>query len=379
MAHMNELSTLSNLFSDDIKLHTYFVAKIFPFLLKGAAETWFNNLSPGSIGSPIALVNAFFLKYFPASAQYAAVQKIFDFEQGKGEILPESWARFYSLIRSLPKEPLPKNELLDIFYNGLTNESKTYLDSCAGCVFKERTPTEAEELMAKISQNHDDWTMAESTPTPTPTPAPTPEPTPKKRGMIELNDDVMREAKKSLKEKEIKSKDVKNLPPIEELCKPIPHSSTIEVHSLQCFDDRDIPYSKPPDQYLDEFDNFIIKQDNFNRRVQNHLLENSRAINKLQDIVERTSNDVKMLVKHFQMVQTQIDQLTKVQKDLLVNASREKQACEIRTRGGATTQDPLYPEGHPKRIEQDSQRTSRMIFLPRRRRRSIKQLQNLLK
>jgi hypothetical protein len=62
-----------------------------------------------------------------------------------------------------------------------------------------------------------------------------------------------------------------------------------------------------------------------------------------------------MLVKHFQMVQTQIDQLTKVQKDLLVNTSREKQACEIHTRGGATTQDPLFPEGHPKRIEQDSQ------------------------
>jgi hypothetical protein len=93
--------------------------------------------------------------------------------------------------------------------------------------------------------------------------------------------------------------------------------------------------------------------------VQNHLLENSKAINKLQDIVERTSNDVKILVKHFQMVQTQIDQLTKEQKYLLVNAAREKQACEIRTRGGATTQDPLYPEGQPKRIEQDSQRTSR--------------------
>jgi hypothetical protein len=71
--------------------------------------------------------------------------------------------------------------------------------------------------------------------------------------------------------------------------------------------------------------------------VQNHLLEKSRAINKLQDIVERTSNDVKMLVKHFQMVQTQTDLLTKVQKDLLVNASREKHACEISTRSGATT------------------------------------------
>jgi hypothetical protein len=136
---------------------------------------------------------------------------------------------------------LPQNELLDIFYNGLTIESKTYLDSCAGCVFRKRTPAEAEKLMAKISWNYDDWTMAESTP------APTPAPTPKKRGMIELNDEVMREAKKSL-EKGIKSEDVKNLQPIEELCKPIPCSSTIEVHSLQRFDNRDIPYSKPPDQ-----------------------------------------------------------------------------------------------------------------------------------
>jgi hypothetical protein len=105
---------------------------------------------------------------------------------------------------------LPKNELLDMFYNGLNDESKTYLDSCAGCVFRKRIPAEAEELMAKISRNHDDWTLVE------PTPAPTPKPTLKKRGMIELNDEVMREAKKSLKEKGIKSEDVKNLPPIED-------------------------------------------------------------------------------------------------------------------------------------------------------------------
>jgi hypothetical protein len=62
-----------------------------------------------------------------------------------------------------------------------------------------------------------------------------------------------------------------------------------------------------------------------------------------------------MLVKHFHMIQTQIDQLTKVQNDLLVNASREKHAYEIGTRSGVSTQDPLYPKGHPKRIEQVSQ------------------------
>jgi hypothetical protein len=40
MGHMNELHSLSNLFSGDTKLRTYFVAKIFPFSLKGAAKSW---------------------------------------------------------------------------------------------------------------------------------------------------------------------------------------------------------------------------------------------------------------------------------------------------------------------------------------------------
>src|SRR3954454_23054334 len=128
----------------------------------------------------------------------------------------------------------------------------------------------------------------------------------------------MKEAKKSLKEKGIKSEDVKNLPPIEELCKLIP-PTTIEVHSLHRFDKCDIPYSKTPDQCLDEFDNYCIKQGNFNNRVEKHLEENGKATSNIHDIVERTSNDVKILVKHFQMVQMQIDLLTRVQKDLLVN------------------------------------------------------------
>ncbi|KAK1663251.1 hypothetical protein QYE76_051410 [Lolium multiflorum] len=222
--HMTELSTLSGLFSDDIKMRTYFVAKIFPFSLKDDAKTWYNNLPPGSIKSPKELLDVFFRKYFPASAQHAALQRIYNFDQEDGEKLPEAWARFCSLIRAQPDHDLEKHDLLDIFYSGLTIESRAYLDSCAGCVFRKRTPDDAEELLAKIGRNHDDWSTIEPTPTPIV----------KKRGMIKLNDEDMREAKKSLKEK-------------------------------------------------------------------------------------------------------------------------EKHACEVTTRGGASTQDPLYPEGHPKRVEQDSQ------------------------
>ena len=36
-------------------------------------------------------------------------------------------------------------------------------------------------------------------------------------------------------------------------------------------------------------------------------------------------------------------------------AKLKNKACSVKTRGGAFTQDPLYPEGHPKRLEKDSQ------------------------
>ncbi|KAK1662807.1 hypothetical protein QYE76_050966 [Lolium multiflorum] len=229
--HMTELSTLSGLFSDDVKMRTYFVAKIFPFSLKDDAKTWYNNLPPGSIKSPKELLDVFFRKYFPASAQHAALQRIYNFDQEDGEKLPEAWARFCSLIRAQPDHDLEKHDLLDIFYSGLTIESRAYLDSCAGCVFRKRTPDDAEELLAKIGRNHDDWS----------TPEPTPTPIVKKRGMIKLNDEDMREAKKSLKEKGIKPEDVKNLPPIEDLCEIIPPSSMIEYMKDIVSNKRKIP------------------------------------------------------------------------------------------------------------------------------------------
>src|SRR3954467_11373823 len=41
VAHMNQLSTKSALFSDDFKMRKYFVTKIFPFSLKGEDKVWF--------------------------------------------------------------------------------------------------------------------------------------------------------------------------------------------------------------------------------------------------------------------------------------------------------------------------------------------------
>ena len=110
-------------------------------------------------------------------------------------------------VTALPDHPLKKNEILDIFYNGLNDASRDHLDSCAGCVFRERTVDEAEILLNNMLTNENNWKL----------PEPTPKPTPKKRGVLFLSPEDMQEAKKSMKETCIKAENVKNLPPIEEI------------------------------------------------------------------------------------------------------------------------------------------------------------------
>ncbi|KAI4987241.1 hypothetical protein ZWY2020_020041 [Hordeum vulgare] len=74
----------------------------------------------------------------------------------------------------------------------------------------------------------------------------------------------------------------------------------------------------------------------------------------LPDIAEDINvNDLKLLSKHASMITTQVEQVLKAQNDLL-NELNDNSVTVI-TRGGKMTQEPLYPEGHPKRIDQDSQ------------------------
>src|SRR3954470_14986116 len=100
-----------------------------------------------------------------------------------------------------------------------------------------------------------------------------------------------------------------------------------------------------------------MKQSHFNEKIQGQLHDYTLAIKSLLDVLGRTVNDVKCLVKHFHMVQTQLEQISNVQKDLLAKNFKQDnlQAYGIKTRGGTQTQDPLYLEGHPKRVEKDSQ------------------------
>ena len=79
-------------------------------------------------------------------------------------------------------------------------------------------------------------------------------------------------------------------------------------------------------------------------------------IARLSDLLFGISKDVRGVGKHASMVQTQLKQVAKSQRELLdeINNNISDFSVRVATRGGKMTQEPLYPEGHPKRTEQDS-------------------------
>ena len=150
--------------------------------------------------------------------------------------------------------------------------------------------------------NENDWTL----------PEPTPKPTPNKRGILFLSPEDMQEAKKSKKEKGIKVEDVKNLPTIEEIHGLDNPTQVVKVNFLYRFDEGDIPRNMSASQCLDQFDNFIVKQENFNAYVGRQLKRNAYMIEHVSDYMYRVKGELKLISKHASMVTTQVDKYLKL-------------------------------------------------------------------
>ena len=179
----------------------------------------------------------------------------------------------------------------------------------------------------------------------------------------------MQEAKKSMKEKGIKAEDVKNLPPIEEIhglnippeepyCLDNP-TQVVKVISLYRYDKVEIPSTKFHSPCLDEFDDFMSRKESFNAYVGRELKNNAFEIGRVSDNMARVKDELHRVSKYASIVATQAEQVLKAQNDLLDELNNKNDfSVRVATRTGRMTQEPLYPEGHPKRIEQDSRRNN---------------------
>ena len=82
-----------------------------------------------------------------------------------------------------------------------------------------------------------------------------------------------------------------------------------------------------------------MKQDHFNAHVLKQLKYNSDMIARLSDLLFRISNDVRGVGKYVSMVQTQLEQVGKSQRELLneMNNNMNDHAVRVMTRGGRMT------------------------------------------
>ena len=155
-----------------------------------------------------------------------------------------------------------------------------------------------------------------------------PKPTPKKRGSLFLSPEDTQEAKKSMKEKGIKAEDVKNLPPIEKIhglnlphvgemhnFNPSPIEEThgldnptqvVMVNSLYRYDKAEIPFTKFASPCLDEFDKFMVKQEDFNAYFGRELKRSADMLEHLADYMANVKGELKLISKHASMVTTQV-------------------------------------------------------------------------
>ncbi|KAJ9556142.1 hypothetical protein OSB04_010756 [Centaurea solstitialis] len=149
-----DICDLFNTTEDEVKL------RVFPFTLTNKAKDWFKRLTLGSIKTWKDLKSAFLSRYFPISKVNKIKAEIRQFKQGK-EHLAKAWERYKDLLLKLPSHGIDDKEVMDIFYAGLTNDSRLWLDSSCGGIFYYKTVTEARKLLDDLEAHYLDWSTDE--------------------------------------------------------------------------------------------------------------------------------------------------------------------------------------------------------------------------
>ena len=120
-----EFNQFHNVPSETTKIH------FFPFTLKERVKDWFFTLDR-EFDSRRDIEDAFLRKYYSAGTNSDVRRDIHKFLQGPGEVFYEAWERLRDLLRQCPHHGIPKNEITQIFYDGLGAPDRYLLHAASG-------------------------------------------------------------------------------------------------------------------------------------------------------------------------------------------------------------------------------------------------------
>ncbi|KAL4347969.1 hypothetical protein GQ457_17G008410 [Hibiscus cannabinus] len=127
--------------------------KLFPYSLRDKANTWLNNLQPGSLQSWTQLCRSFLAKFSYTNMTDHLRNQITSFRQEDDEAMHEAWERYRDLYRRCAMHGLPEWTQVSIFYNFVNTPTRMMLDASANGTLLDKPPRESLEILDKLAQN----------------------------------------------------------------------------------------------------------------------------------------------------------------------------------------------------------------------------------
>ena len=126
---------------------------LFSFSLKDKAKYWLKSLDSVEIGSWDQLQQEFLRKYFPIDRMNQYRRVITSFSELDGEQFHETWERMKDLLRKCPHHQVPRWQLVQSFYDGLSDRNRQMIDSSCGGTFMLKSEDEAWRLFDTLTEN----------------------------------------------------------------------------------------------------------------------------------------------------------------------------------------------------------------------------------
>ena len=104
----------------------------------------------------------FLKKFFPTHKTNSFKRQIQNFSQKENETYFQCWERFKDLLNSCPHHGFEKWRTISFFYDGLTPETKQFIETMCNGEFLDKDPEEAFDYLDHLAENSQNWQTCNS-------------------------------------------------------------------------------------------------------------------------------------------------------------------------------------------------------------------------
>ena len=118
-------------------------------------------MRPASIFAWEELQDIFCRKFFPEHKTIALKRQIQAFSEKPGETFSQYWERYKEMLNRIPHHDFTTYQLVQIFYQGITLNSRRFIQTMCNGEFLYKEHEEALDFIEQIAQNSQSWDISD--------------------------------------------------------------------------------------------------------------------------------------------------------------------------------------------------------------------------